>query len=223
MDAVTYHSDIAQAFDERYRQSPDFQERYRVWSALLNRYLRPGDRLLDAGCGSGVFSLYAAQRGAIVTAIDGSAAMIDLTRQAAQRAQLTICAEVDWLPFAHNRGAFDVVLSSSVLEYVPDLPGTLHSLDQHVALGGLLIVSMPNRRSVYRKLERIVYWLTGRPAYLRHVLHYATPATLLRQLPAYQLISHRTYGGTNAYARLLRLCLPTHHADTLFVAVFRKQ
>ncbi|CCG99602.1 3-demethylubiquinone-9 3-methyltransferase [Fibrella aestuarina BUZ 2] len=223
MNAVTYHSGIAQAFDERYKQSPDFQERYRVWAALLDQYVRPGDRVLDAGCGPGVFSLYAAQRGATVTAIDASNAMIDLTRQAARQAQLTICAEIDWLPLTHDRGCFDLILSSSVLEYVPNLPGTLVSLDRQVAAGGLLIVSMPNRRSVYRCLERIGYWFTGRPVYLRHVLHYATPARLHRQLPGYQLIFHQTYGGTNACARLLRSCLPALHSDTLFVAVFRKQ
>lgn len=223
MNAVTYHSDIAQAFDERYRQSPDFQERYGLWAALLDRYVRPGDRLLDAGCGPGLFSLYAAQRGATVTAIDASDAMIDLTRQAARQAQLKICAEIDWLPLTHDRGLFDVILSSSVLEYVPNLSGTLRSLDRHVVVGGLLIVSMPNRYSVYRGLERFGYWLIGRPVYLRHVLHYTTAAQLQRQLPGYQLISHQTYGGTNACARLLRLCLPARYADTLFVAVFRKQ
>lgn len=225
MNAVDYHTNIAEAFGELYIQSPDFQERYRVWSRLLDQYVLPGDKVLDAGCGTGVFSLYAAQRGATVTAIDGAAAMIELTRRAAEERQLSIRTEVDWLPMTTNRGPFDVVLSSSVLEYVPDLAEALASLLRPIRTGGILIVSMPNQKSIYRVLEQIGYQLTRRPAYLKHLLHRATALSLYEQLGStlVDLISYQTYGGANVYARCLRICVPASYADTLFVAVFRKK
>ena len=223
--AIEYHDAIAAEFAARYQQSADFRERYHIWTALLDRYLRAGDRVLDAGCGTGVFSLYAARHGAVVTAIDGSETMIALTRRAAEQAGLTLQTEVAQLPLTAERSTFDVVLSSSVLEYVPDLTATIQSLGRQVRPGGLLIVSLPNRRSLYRRLERASYRLTGKPVYLRHVRQYATPTLLHRLLgeTRFDLIAHQTYGGTNAVARLLRTCLPAAFADTLFVAVFRRQ
>ncbi|RYF78593.1 MAG: class I SAM-dependent methyltransferase [Cytophagaceae bacterium] len=225
MNAVDFHSDIAKAFGERYQRSPDFQERFNVWSTLLDTYIQPGSNVLDAGCGTGVFSIYAAQLGATVLAIDGSEAMVDLTRRAAVQHQVVIQASVDWLPLTTNLGPFDAVLSSSVLEYVPDLSAALASLLGQVRSGGLLVVSMPNQRSVYRVIEQISYQLTRQPVYVKHMRHRATALSLHDQLgtDAAELITHLTYGGTNTIARLLRSCLPASYADTLFVAVFRKK
>ena len=225
MNAVDFHSDIAQAFGDRYQQSADFKERYRVWTSLLDQYAKPGQRVLDAGCGTGVFSLYLANRGCQVTAIDGSAEMIRICRQ-----QPAPMIPVDFseglLPLDSTTvtGPFSLILSSSVLEYVPDLVGTLQSLTDQLRPGGYLIVSLPNQQSIYRRLERLSYRLSNKPAYLNHVLHYSTANNLTNTLKENTLVllKSQTYGGTNAYARLLRTCLPASFADTLFVAVFQK-
>ncbi|MEZ0483478.1 class I SAM-dependent methyltransferase [Fibrella aquatica] len=224
MNAVDFHSDIAKAFGDRYQQSPDFQERFSVWSSLLETYIQPGASVLDAGCGTGVFSHYLTNRGCTVLGIDGSAEMIRLCQQ---QANPGATFRVSLLPIndelTHER--FDAILSSSVLEYVPDLAKTLASFDRHLRPGGRLIVSLPNRHSVYRVLERVGFFLTGKPPYLQHVLHYGTAKSIAKLLETdhYQLIANQTFGGTNAIARLLRSCLPTSYADTLFVAVFQKK
>ena len=225
MNAVDFHSDIAQAFGDRYQQSADFKERFQVWTRLLDQYAQPGQRVLDAGCGTGIFSYYLANRGCLVTGIDGSAAMIRLCRNQPAPV-IPIQFKQGFLPLeaATTNEPFDVILSSSVLEYVPDLTATWQSFADQLQTGGYLIVSLPNRQSVYRRLERIGFWLTNRPAYLTHVRHYSTINSLAKSLINNGLLlkEHQTYGGTNAYARLLRTCLPAHYADTLFVAVFQK-
>ncbi|MBO0934961.1 methyltransferase domain-containing protein [Fibrella sp. HMF5335] len=224
MNAVDFHSGIAAAFSERYQQSPDFQERYRIWTALLDTYIQPGQHVLDAGCGTGVFSHYLAGRGCSVTGIDGSPEMI---RRCQAQGGASATFSVAMLPLTHlpETALFDAIISSSVLEYVPDLSQTLRSFDQHLRPGGYLLLSLPNRQSAYRLVERLGYRLTGQPPYLQHVLHYGTATSLSHQLGAYtyQLLTQQTFGGTNAVARLMRFCLPATFSDTLFVAVFQKK
>ena len=224
MNAVEFHSAIANAFGDRYQQSPDFQERYRVWQALLDTYIQPGSQVLDAGCGTGVFSHYLARRNCTVLGIDGSAEMIRLCQQDINP---NATFQVSMLPLSDDLTThqFDAIVSSSVLEYVPELAETLRSFDHYLRPGGHLIMSIPNRRSVYRLMERISFQLTGRPPYLQHVLHYSTVTSIKDQLLAdqYQQLTHQTFGGANTIARLLRTCLPASYSDTMLVVVFQKK
>lgn len=71
-----------------------------------------GQRVLDVGCGTGVVAVTAARRGAIVTGLDLTPALLERARENAEIAGVSI----DWhegdaenLPFGD--GAFDVVLS----------------------------------------------------------------------------------------------------------------
>lgn len=43
---------------------------FRVTTAYIDRYLRPGDRIIEIGCGTGRYSLHYARRGHAVTALD---------------------------------------------------------------------------------------------------------------------------------------------------------
>ena len=74
--------------------------------------IRAGDRVLDVACGTGVVAVTAARRGAAVTGLDLTPALLDVARDNAQIAGVT----VDWhegdaesLPFPAD--SFDVVVS----------------------------------------------------------------------------------------------------------------
>ncbi|MEZ0539267.1 methyltransferase domain-containing protein [Fibrella arboris] len=221
--AVDFHSDIAEAFGERYQQSADFKERFDVWVRLLDQYAQPGHTVLDAGCGTGIFSHYLGQRGCEVLGIDGSEEMVRLAKQQAGPNEQF---EVAMLPTPHTlvKQPVNTIVCSSVLEYVPDLQGALETLDRQLQSGGYMILSLPNRRSVYRSLERISFWLTRRPAYLKYVHHYGDVETVAHMLGnAYRICTQQTFGGTNTVARLLRGILPARFADTLFIAVYQKK
>ncbi len=43
---------------------------FRVTTAYIDRYLRPGDRIMEIGCGTGRYALHYARRGHRVTALD---------------------------------------------------------------------------------------------------------------------------------------------------------
>jgi 2-polyprenyl-3-methyl-5-hydroxy-6-metoxy-1,4-benzoquinol methylase len=74
--------------------------------------VRPGQRVLDVGCGTGVVAITAARRGARATGLDLTPALLEQAREHAA----TACVEVDWhegdveqLPFDDE--SFDTVLS----------------------------------------------------------------------------------------------------------------
>lgn len=100
-----------------------------------------GRRILDAGCGPG--SLFAAlrERGASVTGIDASPAMIAQARQRlGADADLRVADLGEPLAFADN--AFDDVVASLVLHYLRDWGPALAELRRVLDHGGRLLVSV---------------------------------------------------------------------------------
>jgi ubiquinone/menaquinone biosynthesis C-methylase UbiE len=85
--------------------------------------LRPGEAVLDVGCGTGSLALVARQRvGATgrVSGIDPAPQMISRARHKAARRGLTIDFQVgviEQLPFADQ--SFDVVLSTFMMHHLP--------------------------------------------------------------------------------------------------------
>ena len=73
-----------------------------------------GTELLDAGCGPGVVGLAAQRRGAEVTAVDQSEAMVALARSAGVDARQ---AGADQLPF--ETGTFDAAVAGFLINHLP--------------------------------------------------------------------------------------------------------
>ena len=110
-----------------------------------------GRRILDVGCGAGPLLASLRERGAIVTGIEPSAAMLELAEQrlgdgaALQQADLN-----DPLPFPD--GAFDDVVASLVLHYLEDWTGPLAELRRVLVPGGRVIAAV-NHPYVYRLIH----------------------------------------------------------------------
>lgn len=121
-------------------------------SSLLNAYYeRPamvnlagdvsGRRVLDAGCGSGPLSAALRNKGAIMTGFDGSPAMVELARQRlGDDVPLYVADLARPLPFTDD--AFDAVVASLVLHYLPDWAGPLTELRRVLKPGGRVILSV---------------------------------------------------------------------------------
>ncbi|NLU67759.1 methyltransferase domain-containing protein [Streptomyces sp. HNM0574] len=100
-----------------------------------------GRRVLDAGCGSGPLTAALRERGAHVTGVDVSPAMLELARRRlGEDADLHLADLAGRLPFAD--GAFDVVVSSLVLHYLEDWGPTLAELRRVLGPGGRLVASV---------------------------------------------------------------------------------
>lgn len=87
--------------------------------ALLRPRVRPGARLLDAGCGTGGFLRFLLDSGAIGSAagIDVSPEAVALARERVPEAELAI-ASVTSLPFPD--GSFDAAALNDVLQHLPE-------------------------------------------------------------------------------------------------------
>ena len=112
-------------------------------TAYLERFVKAGDRVLDAGCGPGRFTLELARLGARVVASDLSPGQLDLHRRytAAVDVEDRVVADVTHLPFAD--GEFDVtVCYGGALSYVLDrAPDAAAELARVTRRGGHVLVS----------------------------------------------------------------------------------
>jgi SAM-dependent methyltransferase len=99
--------------------------------------VRPGDRVLDAACGSGNALIAAGRRFANVTGLDFAPAMLEQARQRAEveriRAQF-VEGDLEAMPFPD--GDFDVVLSAFGAMFAPDQQRTADELVRVCRPGG---------------------------------------------------------------------------------------
>ncbi len=110
-----------------------------------------GKRALDVGCGAGLLAEPLARLGAEVTGVDAAAENIAAAQDHAVGSGLTIAYRHGELG-ALGLGQFDLVTAMEVIEHVADKPAFVAQLAQHLAPGGLLIFSTPNRTARARLL-----------------------------------------------------------------------
>jgi SAM-dependent methyltransferase len=99
------------------------------------------------------------------------------------QASLPLAADVE----ARYVGQARLIVSSSVLEYIPDAVGVIRQMGRLLAKGGRALISVPNRSSWYRGGERLAKralahtdWLPE--YYLRHQQHQFDQAELSKHL-----------------------------------------
>jgi len=108
--------------------------------------LKPGEQVLDLGCGAGTDSLIAAQ----MVGSEGSVAGIDMTAEMLEKARAAavelgaenvefVEGEVERLPFADM--SFDVVISNGVIDLVPDKDAVFSEIHRVLRPGGRIQIA----------------------------------------------------------------------------------
>ena len=110
-----------------------------------------GKRALDVGCGAGLLAEPLARLGAAVTGVDAAPESIAAAGAHAAAMGLAIDYRSGELA-ALALGSFDLVTCMEVLEHVADKPAFMAQLAAHLAPGGLLVLSTPNRTPASRAL-----------------------------------------------------------------------
>jgi arsenite methyltransferase len=177
-----FDADDARHLEALYR-TRDIRRRRLLVHAALNA--RPGERILDAGCGPGFFAAElldrVGERGFVI-GVDASPQMLaaaagrcaDFENVALREGQLTALPVDD--------ASVDAALCVQVLEYVPDATAALAELRRAVRPGGRVVVWDTDWTAVS--------WYSADPARMRrvlqawdaHLVHPALPQTLAARM-----------------------------------------
>lgn len=108
--------------------------------------VKKGEKALDAGCGTGIYSIELARRRAITTGIDSSGEMLDWAGAKARKEGLTVeFVSTDALSLPFFDDYFDIVLSVDLLCFVKEREKALLEMRRVLRPGGRLIVGVLNK------------------------------------------------------------------------------
>lgn len=156
MDVRDFFDAKASGWARKYGSGGALVGRLAAFGGRLGQLRPPPARVLDFGCGTGNLSRHLARSGYDVDACDVSAAMIAEARRldGGSVRWSVLGGETAALPYAD--AAFDAVVASSVLEYVPDLERVLVELARVTRPGGVLLVTVPDPRDRVRRVEAVL-------------------------------------------------------------------
>ena len=111
-----------------------------------------GRRLLDVGSAQGVLAERFTQRGFEVTCIEGDSQLAALAQS---RCHKVICVDLEG-PLPQLEGQFDVIVYGDILEHLKNPLEVFRGLNEYLAPGGTVVVSVPNIAHLFVRLSLLV-------------------------------------------------------------------
>ena len=118
------------------QQLPTYEE------AIRRVGVSPGHRVLDVGCGSGVFLRLAADRGAEAFGIDASATLIEIARTRVPEADLRV-GDMQFLPYDDD--GFDLVAGFNSFFFAADMTAALGEAGRVAKPGAPVVIQVWGR------------------------------------------------------------------------------
>ena len=130
-------------FEDHWAGLPDDPEPWRWASrrALLLAEARPGERVLDLGCGAGRFVAALREHGSDAVGVEIAEAALERARRNVPGGDFRAVAADGSLALEHR--SVDLVWCSEVLEHVADVAGLLVEVRRVLRPGGRLLVTVP--------------------------------------------------------------------------------
>jgi len=152
-----FHDGLANSWNDSYQRG-GFKKRLGFVRRFISPVVGPGQYWLDAGCGGGILTLELSKLGACGLAVDGSPEMIGAAiREVGPLSdRFTFKRIVSISSIDVTDASFDGVLCSSVVEYVDSIDEVLFELNRVLKAGGKLILSVPNKNSLIRRIQKLV-------------------------------------------------------------------
>jgi trans-aconitate methyltransferase len=110
---------------------------------------RPGERILDLGCGTGHLTAQIAARGAVVTGLDSSVSMIAQARRNYPKLRFVLG---DAGEFRFDE-PFDAVFSNAALHWIPEAVPVIASVARALRPGGRFVLEMGARGNIATIVE----------------------------------------------------------------------
>lgn len=166
---IRYYDENAHAFYDR-TVGMDMSDKYDRFLA----YLKPGSKILDAGCGSGRDSLFFLNKGYDVTSMDGSVEMVRLASELIGQPALHLSFyDMDFSE------VFDAVWASASLLHVPrgDIKDVINRMLKALKPGGIFYMSFKHGNE--EKIDRERFY---------NFYDEGSLTALLNQIPALALL-----------------------------------
>jgi len=123
------------------------------WRRLAAEVVHPGDRVLDAACGTGDLAVAAERAGGTVTGLDFSERMLERARSKSSSIEW-VQGDVMELPF--EDGSFDAATIGFGIRNVSDLEGGLRELARVLRPGGrFAVLEITRPRGLLRPFFRL--------------------------------------------------------------------
>ena len=137
---------------------------------VLKQISWKGKKVLDVGCGTGLFAFNAAKKGAIVLGIDFAKEAIEI----AQSKHVHKNVKFQSIDVHKIKGKFDVIVSNGTLEHMSNPLKTLRLLKRYLSKDGCIIITAPNWSNPRGHMLMPLFLLFDAPITLAD-LHYFTP------------------------------------------------
>ena len=137
---------------------------------VLKQISWKGKKVLDVGCGTGLFAYNAAKRGAFVLGIDFSTEAIDIANSQYTHKNLKFQS----MDVNEIKEKFDVIVSNGTLEHMDDPLKSLKLFKKHLTKNGCIITTSPNWSNPRGYMLMPLLLLFNAPITLAD-LHYFTP------------------------------------------------
>jgi trans-aconitate methyltransferase len=112
---------------------------------------KPGERILDLGCGTAHLTAQIAARGAVTTGLDGSVSMIAQARQNYPKLKFALGDATEF----RFEEPFDAVFSNAALHWIPDAGRVIASVARSLKPGGRFVLEMGGKGNIARIVKAL--------------------------------------------------------------------
>ncbi len=126
----------------------------------MRSFLRPGDRVLEVGCGTGwMITVPLLEDGVDIRGIDLDRPSVEFGKKLLSQRGLSP-NRLRTVDLRSVPGRFDVIITSEVLEHLEDKTRfvLLRAVQNHLAKGGLFLVTVPNGQGWFERENAFWRW-----------------------------------------------------------------
>lgn len=141
-NSINHWDIVAETYSEKNNRGRNFNSQ--IYLAAVNELLGNVKRkhILDAGCGDGFFSSELAQKGALVTAVDSSEAMLNIAKHKHFHDNLQYYNMDLTRKLTFEDKSFDIVVANMLLMDIPEIESLVFEVDRVLKKPGTFIFSI---------------------------------------------------------------------------------